>query len=349
MPVRDVVVVGASAGGVEALRDLVGLLPHDFPAAVLIVLHVPPMSRSALPDILNRAGPLHARHAHNQDDLVPGKVLVAPADKHLIVYDHAVTLSAGPTENGHRPAIDVLFRTAARALGPRVMSVVLSGALDDGTAGSVAVKLRGGTCLAQDPDDALHRSMPQCAISAGAIDIVGAVPELAGALVELAGQPVPIPDTPASPLMNLESVMADNDPHALNTADRPGTPAGFSCPDCHGVLYQIQEGGLIRFRCRVGHAWSAESLLAQQSTAYEGALWMALRSLEEKAALTGNLADRARERGHHLSAQSFDSSVAETRHAAELVRELIDRMGSLSDTSAGMPGAPEPVVAEHEP
>lgn len=331
MALRDVVVVGASAGGVEALRDLVRRLPRDFPAAVVVVLHVPPTGRSALPEILARAGPLPARHAREGDALVPGEILVAPADRHLIVYDGAVTLSAGPKENGHRPAIDVLFRTAARVLGPRVMAVVLSGALDDGTAGAVAVKLRGGICLAQDPEEALHSSMPRSAIHAGSVDIVGTVAEIAQSLAELAGQPAPAVALPVTSLMDLEAEMADLDPRGFDDEHRPGMPAGFSCPDCQGTLYQITEGGLGRFRCRVGHAWSPESLLAQQSSAYESALWMAMRSLEEKAVLSRKLAGRARERGHPLSARKFEEQSGETQHAAALVRELIGNlMGTVS-------------------
>jgi two-component system chemotaxis response regulator CheB len=328
MASRDVVVVGASAGGVEALRDLVSRLPADYPAALLVVLHVPPAGRSALPDILTRAGRLPARHATDGDVLTPGQILVAPPNRHLIVYDSAVTLSPGPRENGHRPAIDVLFRTAARALGPRVMAVILSGALDDGTAGGVAVKLRGGTCLAQDPEEALHPSMPRSAIHAGCVDIVGTLSEIAEALIDLAGQPAPEVAPPVSPLMNLEAVMADLDPRGFGDHEHPGVPAAFSCPDCQGTLYQINEGGLVRFRCRVGHAWSVESLLAQQSSAYESALWMAMRSLEEKASLSRNLAVRARERGNVLSAESFENQVAETLHAAELVREVIDKVSA---------------------
>ncbi|WP_353511373.1 chemotaxis protein CheB [Intrasporangium sp.] len=339
MPKRDVVVVGASAGGVEALRELVRRLPKGFPAAVLVVLHIPSGGRSALPEILARSSLLPCRHAEEGDHLTPGEILVAPPDRHLIVHDDAVTLSHGPKENGHRPAIDVLFRSAARVLGPRVVAVILSGALDDGAAGSVAVKLRGGTCVAQDPDEALHGSMPRAAVHSGGVDFVGPVAELAAILAGLVGEALPDPPADPSSLMKAETAMADLEPDALDDPERPGTPSGFSCPDCQGVLFQITEAGMVRYRCRVGHAWSTESLVAQQSASHETALWMALRSLQEKAALTSKLAEQAQERGHHLTAESFGGQSRDALEAAALVRDLIDELGGALPATEAVDGA----------
>ncbi|NYD40997.1 chemotaxis protein CheB [Nocardioides panaciterrulae] len=321
-----VVVVGASAGGVEALRELAAALPADFPGCVLVVLHVPPSGASALPAILARAGPLPARHAVEGEPLAGGTILVAPPDRHLVVADGVVTLTRGPQENGHRPAIDVLFRSAARAQGPRVVAVVLSGSLDDGAAGMVAVRQQGGVGLVQDFDEALFDAMPRAAATAAAVDQVlpaAAIATELARLVKAPPEPVPAP----TPLMNMETAMADLAPGAMHDPDRPGTPSGFACPDCHGALFEITEGPLVRYRCRVGHAWSPESLVARQTVSLESALWMALRSLEEKAALNRDLSARASAGGHDLTATRFRRTEEDAIRAAELVRELIDNIG----------------------
>jgi two-component system chemotaxis response regulator CheB len=337
MTSRDLVVVGASAGGVEALRALVGGLRADFAASVVVVLHVPASSPSALPSILSRAGRLPVRQAANEDPLIPGTILVAPPDHHVIVYDDAVTLSRGPRENGHRPAIDVLFRSAARTKASRVVGVVLSGGLDDGAAGMHAIAQRGGACVVQDFADALHSSMPRAAAAAVPEALLVPMSRMGEALHELVGTPVVGTDDPPpspGPTMEMETRMADLDPKAMHAEHRPGRPSGFACPDCHGVLFELDDEPMLRFRCRVGHAWSPESLVAQQTADLEGALWMALRNLEEKAALSRRLGARAVEQGHGLASLNFDTEADEAVHAAELLRGLIERLGDEEDTGA---------------
>jgi two-component system chemotaxis response regulator CheB len=324
-PSVPVVVVGASAGGVEALRDFVSVLPRDLPACVLVVLHLPRDAPSALPAILRRAGSLPARHAVNGEPLAPGVVLVAPPDHHLMVVDGEVALTHGPQENGHRPAVDVLFRSAARARDSQTIGVVLSGSLDDGAAGSLAITARGGRVLVQDPDEALYPSMPEAALRASGTDVRVPIRRMGDVISTwLTEMPGPGPDP--SEQMLQEVRMAELDPGSLHEPERPGTPAGFGCPECAGALYQIDEGNLRRYRCRVGHAWSPESLLAQQTADMESALWMALRALEEKAALNTDLSRRASDQGHDRTATRFDESADENHHAAELVRQLIERM-----------------------
>jgi two-component system chemotaxis response regulator CheB len=300
-----------------------------------VVLHVPPGSGSALPHILDRAGPLPVRQAAGDQPLTPGTVLVAPPDQHLVVYDDATTVTRGPRENGHRPAVDVLFRSAASVLGGRVVSVVLSGALDDGAAGTVAVKLRGGVAVVQDPEEALHASMPRAAMEAAEVDHVLPVRKIAGLLTDLMTSEAPV-DPPVTQPMRKEAAMAALDVEAPTDPERPGRPSGFTCPDCNGTLYEIHEGDMLRFRCRVGHAWSPNGLVASQSEALENALWVALRTLEERAALTVELSRRAEERGHRLSSSQFEKQSEEALSSARLLRELIARIG---ETAAGFPMA----------
>ena len=333
---RDVVVVGASAGGVEALRDLLGRLPADLPAAVLVVLHMPTGSRSRLPAILDRICMLPVRPARHGAPLERGTVTVCVPDVHLMVDGNRVALSRGPRENGHRQAVDVLVRSAARAATPRVVGVVLSGALDDGTAGLIAVRARGGVGVVQDPDDAMYASMPLHAREVGGAEHVVPVAGMPDLLLRLLAEEVDVADvSPPSELMGTETAMAELDGDAYDGADRPGAASGYGCPTCHGALFTIREGGMERYRCRVGHAWSPEALAEEQAQALEGALWMALRGLEERAALAQHMGRRAEERGHRHSALRFHQRSDEARDAAALLRNLLQR-GELSGSA--LPG-----------
>jgi two-component system chemotaxis response regulator CheB len=321
---RDIVVVGASAGGVETLQSVLRGLPPDLPAAVLVVLHMPTGARSALPAILDRVCALPVRQAVDGKPLEPGTVTVAVPDRHLMVADDRVVLSRGPRENGHRPAVDVLFRSVARTAGRRVVAVVLSGALDDGTAGMIAVRTRGGVGIAQDPADAMYPSMPRHAVELGGAEHVVPVEKISELLAELVTEEVETVDEPEpTELMESETAIAYLDPAALNEEERPGTPSGFGCPSCHGSLFAIVEGGLERFRCRVGHAWSPQALAAEQAQALEGALWMALRGLEERAALSLRMGRRAEQRGHRISAATFRQRHDEAQQAAAVLRRLL--------------------------
>ena len=322
MPDHGIVVVGASAGGVEALTDLAAALPVDLPAAVFVVLHLPATGTSALPDILRRHGPLPADHVRDGEPIQPGRIYVAPPDHHVLLRTGHVHLSRGPRENGHRPAIDPLFRSAAHEYSTRVIGLVLSGALDDGTAGLLAIKSRGGIAVVQDPDDALYPGMPASALAHLQADHVLPATSIGKLLTRLTADLAEASPDPSPTSMGVEVEMEGFSLEAFE-GDHPGRPSGFSCPDCNGVLWQIRDGGVERYRCRVGHAWSAEGLLTQQSEALEAALWIALRSLEERAALARRLSEPARRRGHSITATRFEEQATEAQQAARLVRDLL--------------------------
>lgn len=242
-PGHDLVVVGASAGGIEALQRMAARLPGDLPAAVLVVLHVTAAGPSALPEILRRAGALPAAHALDGERLERGRILVAPPDHHLLIDDGHVRVTRGPKENSHRPAIDPLFRSAATAAGPRAIGVILSGMLDDGAAGIAAVKAAGGVAIVQDPDDATYSSMPRSALRAVDPDEIVGSRLLGPAIARWVATPADAPKPP------------------------PGEVSDRTCPTCGGTLRTALDDGPLRYRCRVGHAWSAESLSARNASA----------------------------------------------------------------------------------
>lgn len=326
---RDVILLGASAGGLEVLTRTLANLPADLPASVLVVMHIPAYGGSALRSILARAGKLPVVVADGPADLRHGVVVVAPPDHHLVVTDAHTIAARGPRENGHRPAVDVMFRTAARAVGARCVAVTLSGALDDGTAGSLAVRQRDGLVVVQDGEDALHPSMPTSVLRSVGADHVVRGAELAPLLDRLVREDVvdPVPSEPSG-LLRLEADMAALEDDTLGDPEHPGKAAGYSCPDCSGTLFEIEDGGLLRYRCRVGHGWSAESLLGEQTAALDSALWIALRTTEEKAALSRELAQRASRRGNEMTARRFTEQAGETGEAARLIRSMLeDRAG----------------------
>jgi two-component system chemotaxis response regulator CheB len=299
-------------------------LPANLPAALFVVLHIPAQSPSLLPTILNRVGPLPAEHPADGAAIEHGRIYIAPPDHHLLIEPGRVRVVRGPKENRHRPAVDPLLRTAALAYGPRVVGMILTGALDDGTAGLLAVKQRGGVAIVQDPAEALYASMPQSARQHVPVDHVLRLAEMPAMLAQLVDTPAAEDGQyPVSREMELESKIAGMDMATHQGEERPGTPSAFSCPECKGVLYELHDGDLMRFRCRVGHAYSAESALAEQAQALEDALWVALNTLQESVNLAERLARQARERGHDHLAARFETKVRESNQHAAVLRQVL--------------------------
>jgi two-component system chemotaxis response regulator CheB len=328
---RDIVVVGTSAGGVEALRALVGALPADFPGSVFIVMHTAADSPGVLAHILDRAGPLPASNASNRERIKPGRVYVAPPDMHMLLEPGLVRLSRGPKENRFRPAVDPLFRSAAAVYGPRVAGVILTGGLDDGTSGLWTVKRLGGVAVVQDPEEAFMPSMPQRALEQVEVDYKLPVAEIAPLLARLARTSVAeqggyeVPDE-----LNIEVKIAMEDNAREAGIAKLGSPSIFTCPECHGTLLQLKENGRTRYRCHTGHAYSADSLLSEVTESVEETLWSAIRNIDESAMLMRHMAEHVKE-SDAPAAERFLEKAHDAERRSQLVRRAVFDHENLSE------------------
>jgi two-component system chemotaxis response regulator CheB len=325
MATERIVVVGASAGGVEALSELVAALPADFPAPIIIVLHIPPDSPSLLPRILARRSALQVVAAEDGMKVQPGTVYVAPPDRHVLIDDDGtLETPRGPRENNHRPAVDPLFRSAALAYGAKAVGVILTGTRDDGTSGLNAIKACGGTAIVQDPNDAAYPWMPKNALEHVEVDHAVPLKDLPVLLTSVLKQkPKPAVVNADIGRLEQEKRIAAMTSKSMQEDDRPGKPSAFSCPDCGGVLWEIEEGDMVRYRCRVGHAFSPDSMVGALDQSLETALWSALKTLEESARLAHRLAENESARGHAWLVKRFRDREIEARDRAEVIRRFL--------------------------
>lgn len=318
---RDVIVVGASAGGVEALQQLVSRLPRELDATLLVVMHLGSESRSVLADILQRQTGRLVTAPDDGEPMRRGHIYVARPDHHLLVEPGRIRVTRGPRENRTRPAVDALFRSAAYAYGSRVIGVVLTGTLDDGTAGLWSIKERGGLAVVQDPKEASHPGMPQSAIEHVEIDHVLRLREMAPLLLRLSSQPVARKKTAVSRELRVETAIA-RESRALQLGVMelgPITP--YTCPECHGVLVQLKKGGVTRFRCHTGHAFTISNLLAQVTQGVEDMLWGSIRAIEESVLLLEQMARQARKQKDTRIARLLAKKAKEAQQRADHVRQ----------------------------
>lgn len=338
MPGHDIITIGASAGGVEVLKWLVAELPADIPAAIFVVQHLRATAPSLMVEILNSTGSLPAAHPYDGEHIQCGHVYVAPPDHHMLLWHGHIHVVRGPKENGFRPAIDATFRTAARSYGPRVVGLVLTGMLDDGTAGLLAIKRRGGTALVQEPAQAAFPDMPTNALRYVAVDAVLSTTEMPSMLTHLAHEPASTEGEMAMEnRIDLEAAISAMNDEALHKADTLGTPAPFSCPDCGGVLAEYYDGDLLRFRCQVGHAYSPESLVAQKTDTLDYQLWAAYRALDERATLSRRLAQEAKRLNDTLGQRRFMERCELAEQKKSQLRELLLQ----EENPAAVPQSPQ--------
>lgn len=328
---RNIVVIGGSAGGLEALRRVVRDLPADLEAAVFVVLHSAAESPGLLDSILARHTALRVQYAHDGARIHEGHVYVARADRHLILKPGYIRVTNGPKENRFRPAVDPLFRTAADVYGPRVIGLVLSGGQDDGAVGLALIKRGGGVAIVQDPEEALASGMPSAAIAHAKVDRVLTSDAIASALVALVREPIGEVVEMTHPS---RPDVAEGAQDAIHQAKALGPPSPYSCPECGGTLWEFREGELLQYHCHLGHRFSGENLVEAQSEALDVALWAALRALEEHSALHTRMAKHARERGSDLIAQKYEREARDAEDQADRIRRVL-----ISDSPSS--GAPE--------
>jgi two-component system chemotaxis response regulator CheB len=325
MPGHDVIVIGGSAGSLDPLKALFQHLPADLPAALCITRHLSPDSRNVLPYLLTKLGRLSVTEAVDGEPLQRGHIYVAPPDFHLLLTPDGLRVTRSPTENRFRPAIDPLFRSAAVAYGPRVVGGLLSGGLDDGTAGLWAIKQRGGIAVIQDPHDAQHPSMPRSAQTYVPIDYALPAPALAPVLVRLAHAEVDVASAPPVPKeMAMENHVALEDNALEQGLLDVAPPSLYTCPECHGVLLQLKAGHFLRFRCHTGHSYSVRSLFMDLTESIDDALWNTVRSLNESVLLIGHLAAHLRQEGHDPeTAARYLAHADLAKQQAAVVRQLV--------------------------
>jgi two-component system, chemotaxis family, protein-glutamate methylesterase/glutaminase len=335
MESRNIIVVGASAGGFEALKRLVAGLPPDLRASVFIVWHMSSDVRGVLPQVLNKLETIPAEHAVDKEPIEPNRIYVAPPNFHLLVERGRVRVTKGPKENRFRPAVDPLFRSAAYAYGARVIGVILTGALDDGTSGLWTIKYHGGTAVVQHPDDAEVPSMPENALREVEVDYVVPVAEMPDLLVRLTQEP---PQTS-------EVVMKENNQteFEIKTAAEDsafesgimkfGSLTPFTCPDCHGVLFELKDGNRPRFRCHTGHAFSSDSLLTTVTEKIEDSLWSAIRGIEESVMLLNHMGEHFANRSETHLATLYFKKAHEALARVEIIRQAVMDHERLSNDS----------------
>ncbi|MBD2753936.1 chemotaxis protein CheB [Spirosoma validum] len=316
MEKRNIIVIGASAGGFDAIQRLSACLPPALDAAIFIVWHMAPTIRGMLPRELAKLTTIPVAHAVDHELIQTNRIYIAPPDRHMLIENGRIRITHGPKENHFRPAIDPLFRSAAYAYGSRVIGVILSGALDDGTAGLWTIKHRGGMALVQDPQEALVSAMPESAIRQVAIDLIAPLVHLAALLVQLVGEdvspqlPIPIEEDKKT---KAEISIAAGDTALGTTIGQFGPPSAYACPDCHGVLTRLNEGSLTRFRCHTGHAYSADALLTTVSEKIEDSLYSALRGMDERVSLLNQLGDQFADANHPKQAALYFQQAQETQ------------------------------------
>ncbi|MGE3873588.1 MAG: chemotaxis protein CheB [Parvibaculaceae bacterium] len=326
---RDIVGIGTSAGGIDALRFTLSELPADFPAAVLIVTHLPPRFVSSLDSVLGQSATMPTHFAQDGETARHGHVYLAPPDRHLLYDGAELSLGTGARENFSRPSIDPLFRSLAQCCGHRAIGVLMTGTMGDGGSGLHALGACGGVTIVQDPEDAAFPEMPANALRKGAVDHIAALAGIPALLKDLVREPrASQREVPEH--IHHEVEMAKSGRSTIQVMDHIGHRSALTCPDCNGALWEIEDGNDLRYRCHVGHAFTAELVGIALEDSLSRALAVALRSFEERAEIARNLERQAQARSQHSSVKMWRNRIREIDAEAAIVRDAIRRINRLS-------------------
>lgn len=338
MKKRDIVVIGTSAGGVHALNQLIEHLPKYIDVSFFVVLHLAPFAHSSLPDILNRHSHYKALHPRDGEKIKPKHIYIAPPDYHLLIEDGHVMVKKGPKENRFRPSIDALFRSAAYSCGNRVIGIVLTGMLNDGTSGMWAIKRLGGVTIVQDPEEALYPSMPQNVLEEVEVDHIVSLDKIGDLLSQLTAAPLhDQPQISSAEIKRMESevnIAAQKNSFDMNIIET-GTPSPLTCPECNGALTEIKENGIRRYRCHTGHAFTSSTLLEGVTTCIEEDLWRVIRGMEEAIMILEATAKNYTDTGKPDNAKTFLQEAESIRKRAKVIRENVFNNEVLSEDENG--------------
>ncbi len=324
---HDIVVIGTSAGGLKALSAVLGQLPADLGATLFVVQHLAADQKSYLPKLLGDVCALPVSSPADDQPFQRGQVYVAAPDYHLLINGDRVRVLRGPQENRFRPSIDALFRSAARSHGSRVIGMVLTGSLDDGTVGLQTIKKRGGITVVQDPAEAEYPSMPKTALRYVKIDHIVPIADAGALLIRLVAEPAAAQGNFATtPAIEIESNIAEqvmNTKQFLEAVEQIGKRTTYTCPDCNGAIWQIGDEEPLKLRCHVGHSFTGEVFSAEQSRNVESALWTAIRIMEEKVTFSRQLAERKRNQNLLAAAAAYEREADALDEEVGKVRDLI--------------------------
>jgi two-component system chemotaxis response regulator CheB len=329
--IKNIIVIGASAGGFRAINQLIANIPDQLPTAIFVVMH---MGKQSMPEIIlqhiqKNTGFSCVLPSHG-DPIKKGHLYIAPRDCHMLLTKGVIHITKGPHENRWRPSIDVLFRSAAAAYDSRTIGIVLSGMMDDGTSGMSAIKRSGGVCIVQEPEEAEFPDMPKNVLNNVDVDYRVPVNDIGYILDDLFAKPQgPMHEIPED--IRIEAAITQNMASNINDMSKIADQSVFTCPECGGGLWAVKNDKAHRYRCHTGHTYNEKLLVETQAEAVEGSVWVCIRMLEERKALLRTVAEHEDQDGHSDEAQQNAAKANDIQQHIDRLKALLVTMNKNGD------------------